>query len=134
MRITCPSCSAAYDVPDSLVTPGRIVRCARCGGEWTPVATAATRVAELAAPVEQPPEPVEPPPTWSTARQSAMDRLAAHPARPPSRLGLRLAWVASVAVLLLALCAAYAWRDRIAVVWPPSARAYALFGLHTHPQ
>src|SRR5262249_11997962 len=52
MRIICPSCSATYDVPDSLVTPGRIVRCARCGQEWSPVQ----------APPEPPPAPPEPPP------------------------------------------------------------------------
>ena len=41
MRITCPSCSAGYEVPDSLMPAGRIVRCARCGSEWTPVAVSA---------------------------------------------------------------------------------------------
>ena len=38
MRIACPECSAAYDVPAERVPPGKGVRCARCGGVWTPVA------------------------------------------------------------------------------------------------
>ena len=29
MRIVCPSCSAAYEVPDGLLTGRKAVRCAR---------------------------------------------------------------------------------------------------------
>ena len=32
-------------------------------------------------------------------------------------------------LLVLAAGAAYAWRGQIVAEWPPSARAYALFGL-----
>lgn len=37
MRITCPNCSATYEVPAAVLgaTP-RAVRCARCETEWTP--------------------------------------------------------------------------------------------------
>lgn len=63
-----------------------------------------------------------------------MDRLAANPTRQPSQHWLRLAWTASLAVLLLALWAAYVWRNPIVSAWPPSERAYALFGLHTEKQ
>jgi hypothetical protein len=63
-------------------------------------------------------------------RGSAMDRLAAHPAWPRPSLALRLAWAASVLILVLALAGAYVWRNDIVTVWPPSARAYAAFGLH----
>ncbi len=35
MRILCPSCQAAYEVPDKLLSSGpRKVRCAKCGGDW----------------------------------------------------------------------------------------------------
>jgi predicted Zn finger-like uncharacterized protein len=127
MRITCPSCSAGYEVPDSLMPPGRIVRCARCGGEWTPVAVSAVK--EDGPTVEQPVPATEEAANWPVARQSAMDRLAANPARPASRLPLGLAWAASVLVLVLAVWAAFAWRADIAAAWPPSGRVYALFGL-----
>jgi predicted Zn finger-like uncharacterized protein len=132
MRIVCPSCSAAYDVPDSLVTPGRVVRCARCAGEWAPV-DAAAAVAEPEPPA--PPSPTllaagEPPPAWSAARESAMDRLAANPAVAPSKLLLRTAWAASIVLLLLGIAGAYAWRQEIMAAWPPSERAYALFGMN----
>jgi predicted Zn finger-like uncharacterized protein len=36
MRIVCPACSAAYEVPDALLGTGRPVRCARCRQEWMP--------------------------------------------------------------------------------------------------
>jgi hypothetical protein len=58
-----------------------------------------------------------------------MERLAAHPAWPQPSNRLRLAWTASVVVLILSVGAAFAWRSRIVEAWPPSARAYALFGL-----
>lgn len=39
MRIVCPACDAAYDVPDAMLAGGpRVVRCAKCGREWTPSA------------------------------------------------------------------------------------------------
>ena len=141
MRIVCPTCSAAYDVPDSLVTAGRTVRCARCHGDWAPVvavpvpAPAPLPESELAAV-----EPAVPPPPAvpaidngamrSASRPSAMDRLAAHPVRPPSRTRLRMAWAASLVVLVLLVLGGYAWRDQIAAAWPPSARMYAVFGMH----
>lgn len=54
MRIVCPSCQAAYEVPESLVATGKAVRCARCGTEWV------TRPAEPP-PASGPPEPAPPP-------------------------------------------------------------------------
>ena len=142
MRIECPSCSAAYDVPDSLVTAGRVVRCARCGGDWTPVAAAAAPEPEAPEPATPPQPPPQPPPPApaavtdgaaaqieTTAHPSAMERLAAHAAWPRPSTQLRLAWAASLVLLVLAAGAAYAWRGQIVAEWPPSARAYALFGL-----
>lgn len=39
MRIQCPDCAAAYEVPEAMLVPGRPVRCARCGQRWQPLAT-----------------------------------------------------------------------------------------------
>jgi predicted Zn finger-like uncharacterized protein len=129
MRIACSSCSATYDVPDSLVTPGRIVRCARCGNEWNPVAA----LPKEETPDDQPDTtPEQPSPVEEAApeiRQSAMDRLSAHPATTASTLGLRIAWAVSLVVLLALVGSAYAWRTQLVSAWPPSARAYALFGM-----
>jgi predicted Zn finger-like uncharacterized protein len=144
MRIVCSSCSAAYDVPDSLITPGRIVRCARCGSEWAPV-QAGTATQRPAPGKATPPALVEqaiisalrvPAADSSLAtvppRQlSAMERLAAHPAWPVSRVRLRLAWAASLALIVFLGWAAYAWRAQIVEAWPPSARMYAALGMKT---
>ncbi len=144
MRIVCPSCSAAYDVPDSLLPGGRIVRCARCGNEWMPVraetpaappalqehpASAGPEVPAPPAAAEPPkPEPASPP------RISAMDRLAAHPAVLRTPRGLHLAWAASFLLLALLGWGVYAWRGRIMDHWPPSVRLYAAFGLQAAPK
>jgi predicted Zn finger-like uncharacterized protein len=154
MRIVCPSCSADYDVPDSLVTAGRVVRCAACGGEWIPVEVDAAEP-DSAPPSALQPPPNDPPPVSGNAvptaapqeppvdgltiadavlrPQSAMDRLALHSALPSSRLRLRLAWLASLAVLAFLGWAAYAWRAEISTTWPPSARMYAIFGVQSLP-
>ena len=34
MRIVCPACAAAYEVPEARLRPGLVVRCARCGADW----------------------------------------------------------------------------------------------------
>jgi predicted Zn finger-like uncharacterized protein len=132
MRIDCPSCSSAYDVPDSLITAGRIVRCASCGDEWTPIPAGATPAPEPAQyePDASPTiETREAPVVAEVPQQSAMARLAAHPAMPQPSTRLRLAWAGSVALLVLAIAAAFTWRHDIVTAWPPSARAYAMFGL-----
>ena len=146
MRIVCPTCSAAYDVPDSRITAGRVVRCARCSGEWMPVENApALAAAEPPARDAESPSPEERSVTVTPLvgladtpgaqfapqpRVSAMDRLASHPAGPQSRLRLRLAWAASLVLLSLGAWSAYGWRSQIVEVWPPSARMYAVFGMH----
>lgn len=59
-----------------------------------------------------------------------MARLAAHPAMPRSSTRLWLAWAGSIVLLILLFAVAFAWRSQIVAAWPPSARAYAAFGLH----
>jgi predicted Zn finger-like uncharacterized protein len=148
MRIVCPTCPAEYDVPDSLVTAGRVVRCAGCGGEWMPVQVGAAEQEPVPPSVDDPPPiPVEPaastaavphtegsavsdaPPPASPAR----DQLVVHATRQSSRVPLRLAWLASLAVLGFLGWAAYAWRAEIVAAWPPSARMYAAFGVQPVP-
>lgn len=51
MDVTCPHCAAAYRVPDSLLKPGKKLRCAACKADWAPIA----------APPEPPPAPPPPP-------------------------------------------------------------------------
>jgi len=131
MQIICPACAASYEVPMTLLKPGKAVRCARCAREWVPspvvpevvmgaqpqaapaAATAAASAPELASEVMRP------------LRRPPMARPL--PARP--NVALRAAWVASVVVVLLLGWGAYAERTMIMQIWPPSVRLYAALGL-----
>ena len=125
MRIVCPTCEAAYEVEDRLLRPGRATRCARCEHRWVPLA------AEVEA--EPPPlaelEAVSPPVLAVPTGPTAMDRLSAVSAPTQGKLALRLAWAASVLVLLLAIVGLYVGRAKIMGAWPPSARLYSVFGV-----
>lgn len=135
MRIECPSCQAAYDVPDRLLSPGKTVRCARCGGEWVPRAEAPP---EPERPRPEPEQAAEQPADMVVAepevpRVTAMERLAQQAPRPTSGgKVLRTAWAASFAVLALLFIAAYAARSDVMQAWPPSIRVYSALGLNTH--
>jgi hypothetical protein len=59
-----------------------------------------------------------------------MDRLASQAPRPPRpSTGLRVAWAASVVVLLLSGWGVVAWRADLMRAWPQSARLYDAIGL-----
>ncbi|MFC0410768.1 zinc-ribbon domain-containing protein [Roseomonas elaeocarpi] len=65
MRIICPRCEAAYEVPEMMLSSGlsagRTVRCARCGARWAPLPPpAGARPEETEAPVPLVPDPVVP--------------------------------------------------------------------------
>lgn len=158
MRIVCPSCQAAYEVPDKLLSSGpRKVRCAKCGGDWMaeaePEPAPATGEAEPdmppaapRAPEGLPPdddEPDLPPPPVVPLMQPAgggpdavvpraEEKLAPAPGERPSRklaIVAGLAWLASVAVLAGAGWAAVAFRAEVMAAWAPSRRLFALLGL-----
>lgn len=136
MRIDCPSCAATYEVPDTLLTGRKQVRCARCGQQWTPAApklpqeTPEDTPEETAGPVRPAPAAPEPaaPPSWVASRPAPPAPRPQPPPQPRPR-GLRLAWILSVLVLAAGLGAAVVWRDQVMQVWPPSLRVYAALGL-----
>ena len=129
MRIVCPSCDAAYEVANSLVVPGRIVRCSRCGGEWV-----ALTVEAPVADNEPEAEPELFPDALAeheltTPRLTAMDRLIqTGRRRRGGGAALRLAWGASIVLLLALGWAAYVWRADVMQSWPASIRLYSGFG------
>lgn len=149
MRMVCPACSAAYEVPESLLIPGRVVRCARCANQWVPVAATQSPPpepppprmsptpappwtdAELIEEVEIEPSHVVPP---DTPRFTAMDRLALHRASVEgSPVPLRVAWAASIVALLLLGAAAFIFHAEVAHVWPASQRVYQALGVIQSP-
>jgi len=128
MRIVCPVCSAAYEVRDALLVPGRAVRCTRCNEQWLPIKaippapTEATR--EPPATPRQEQFSAAPPPL------TAMERVASQPAAVPhASFGLRAAWAASLVVVLLFGWGVIAWRTDLMRAWPPSTRLYDAIGL-----
>jgi predicted Zn finger-like uncharacterized protein len=138
MRIVCPHCAAAYDVPDGLLTGHKAVRCARCTKEWRPLglqAAPATIATIEERPVAVPPAPAivqapRPPRRSVDLGPMAIDRLMATPQRK-SRAGLALglAWLTSIVLVAALLAASYAERATVMAVWPPSVRLYAALGL-----
>jgi len=136
MRIVCPSCGAAYEVPESRLGAGKPVRCSRCGETWAPVEP----------PPPAPPEPERPRLEERLAPETSAI-LAPEPAPvvapvaerstpPPSGRegerggpGLKVAWALSFAVLAAAAWGAYDRREDVMRAWPASERAYAALGI-----
>lgn len=121
MRITCPTCTAAYDVPDARIVPGQGVRCARCGADWVPLQAASAPADDVDGP--KPTLSSEP---EALALAHPLPILARNVRNPPFVLA---GWVLSAALLACLAWAAYAWRTDIMRQWPPSQRMYAAFGL-----
>jgi predicted Zn finger-like uncharacterized protein len=151
MRIACPACDATYEVPDAMLRGGtRVVRCARCGNEWTPVeistAPMPAEEPEAAPPPPSKPPPAVPPPDLDLPGRleprlkplrprpelRAIEPLPSLPAEPPRRggAGAAAAWALSLLVLAGAAGAAVAWRTQVIAAWPPSERVFAALGLH----
>lgn len=62
MIITCPACSARFNVADHLIgTTGRVVRCAKCGHKWHQMPEGMEGMAPPPPP-PPPPQPQAPPP------------------------------------------------------------------------
>jgi predicted Zn finger-like uncharacterized protein len=129
MRLVCPSCHAAYDVPDDRLGAGvRRLRCACCAQEWT---------FEPPAPPARPPPP-PPPPRAPAAPLVAEPRIAPPPSFPPDEAvppaggHAWAAWTASILLLAGLAVAAVHFRAEITQLWPPSQRLYALLDAVRH--
>jgi predicted Zn finger-like uncharacterized protein len=121
MRIDCPNCAAAYEVPASRITGHKLVRCARCGEKWVAVQESEDLPPPPhVSPTEQPEQSVQPidfsPPL------TAMDRLAASAPAPRRSVGLVAAWVATFVILIAMVTASVVWKEQVVRTWPPGAR------------
>ena len=121
MQIVCPACNAAYEVPQTLLKPGKAVRCARCKGQWVPSIDAPE--ASMADTMDTYLPPDEAPMAGTDVVWPARES----PLRPSN--ALRVAWAASVVAVLLLATGAVAGRAGIMHAWPPSIRLYAALGL-----
>ena len=145
MRIACPACAAAYEVPDRLLAgPARTLRCSRCGTEFAlPRAEAREPVAPPpaeAAPPEpsppppavapEPPIPAAPPPAAAPRPEPRPEpRAFAQPVPEPASPALLRAWVATIAVVLAVIVALLVFRAEVMAAWPASRRLFAALGL-----
>lgn len=145
MRIACPACNAAYQVPDEQLRDGRVVRCARCSTDWAPfVAIPQTgdspEPPELGLEAVEPGSVLEPSPPPVSPRKMALDEddpapallAPVAPAATPARRSLpalAIAWAVSLLIVIGGLVYMFAGRERIMHAWPPSIRAYAAVGL-----
>ena len=121
MRTACPKCAAEYEVPASRLPPRKMVRCARCGGEWEAVEEAEGSREVTAALSEHElnrNEGAE----EAIPRLTAMDRLAATGRRPPRSTRLVAAWILTLVILVAAVAATVVWREPVVRAWPPSGR------------
>ncbi len=139
MRIACPRCSALYEEPDVRLKPGKLVRCVRCEGDWTPILETDAAIPPADDEERSPSHPedheeaeAEPVASAPMPEVSAMDRLAASPAVVPSRTGLIGAWVVTLVLIVGAVAAVIGWRDTVVRAWPPSGRILPAIG-HTTP-
>lgn len=135
MRLTCPACAAAYNVPDAMIGEGRQMRCARCGHQW--FATPSQGIIEPseapAAPPPAEPEPATtavlapvPPPEPEPEPEAPAEPELTSPA--PRSIGLWLAWAASLALVVGAAGALWQFQAAVTAVWPPFGRLAAWFG------
>jgi predicted Zn finger-like uncharacterized protein len=142
MRIVCPSCQAAYEVPEALLGAGaRRLRCARCANEWVPdlPAAAVPAVVEPPPPALPPPEPPEErlePRPFREPRVLPSPRVEGEPPPFTRHRQRQFPVLGSAAVVLVSLVvlaglgwAVYTWRGDLMQAWPPSERLFAVLGL-----
>lgn len=132
MRIACPTCSTAYDVPERLLADSaRRLRCSRCGAEFE--LPAAPAPAAASAPPAVAPEPAPPPPPMPPPDPlpmiEAWERLSIEVEEAAASRALVRAWVASIAIVVGGAVALVLMRERVMEAWPPAARLFSAIGL-----
>lgn len=134
MRLSCPSCGAEYELPDTLFAAGpRKVRCVKCGHAWTAggAVSAAPPPGPAAAAEELPPRRPLPLRRRTQAAEppiAAPDLSLDPPALPQSGRGVTLAWAASLVILATVCWAGWQYRADVIAAWPASARLFGVLG------
>lgn len=131
MRIACPSCAAAYDVPDRLLAgTARALRCSRCGAGFALPAAAPVVAVPPAVPVPsaEPPLAEAPPPPRDAPAPAPRER-APVAAGPGNQAALLRAWVVSLVLVAGAILGLLLFRSQVMAAWPPATRLFVVLGL-----
>lgn len=142
MRLSCPSCGAEYELPETLFLAGpRKVRCVKCRHSWLAheQGGAAPPEAEASSPAPAAIDEAELPPRRPLPLRRRAPAMAGPPA-PPTELAFDLedppasnravtvAWVASLLILAGACWVGWQYRADVVAAWPASARLYGALG------
>ena len=144
MRLSCPSCGAEYELPETLFLTGpRKVRCVKCAHSWmagerepeppaAPAENADAAASPAGADAAIEPGPRRPLPLRRRAAAEApppSPDLALLPPEPPAASrALLAAWVASFAVLIGGGWAGWTWREAVMHAWPASTHLFTALG------
>ncbi len=148
MRIVCPNCDAAYEVPAPVMAARRTLRCARCGTQFAtgtadppppPGPAAGAEPAPAAPRVDDAPAPLRADAPAAPRTTEAPATLRADAPRlgpgagqagraPRVRVAVLAGWVLSLALIVAGLAAALSWRQGIVRAWPASTRIYTALG------
>jgi predicted Zn finger-like uncharacterized protein len=136
MLLTCPECSAKYNVADGAIpAAGRSVRCAACNHSWTQLPSveltlepdltgneqkSQTNNGLRVRPKAVAPEPVEP---HARMRKRVHDKIELG-----NRLAAGVPWAIAASLLIGVVMTAIAYRTDIVRAWPKSASAFAAIG------
>lgn len=122
MILSCTACGTRYLVDPTLLGPdGRVVRCAKCGHQWTQK------------PPEDLPRQVELPPLESDFRaipgaaRPPGTNLPALTSQKKPRSGV-IAWAVLLLIVGGIAGALVGWRHQVVAAWPPAAKLYELAG------
>ena len=140
MQLSCPSCGAQYELPESLFLAGpRKVRCVKCAHAWM-AGDRSAAPADAAKPETPPAAETE---ADTPARRPLPLRRRTPPAEPPTAVpdlalglpprrkagrGVAVAWAASLLLLAVGCWAGWAYRADVMAAWPPSVRLYGALG------
>jgi len=148
MILTCPACSTRYQADSArFASPGRNVRCAKCGHVWFQTPPGAEPEPEPAlepvAPPPSDPVPSVAAPVSSTTLESAITpppetmqppRRSARRAANSGVLADAIAWAALIFLAITIGWAAVLYRQTIVELWPGVAPLYEVVGLQVETE
>ena len=130
MRITCPNCSAQFDVPEGAITEeGRKLRCSQCKHKWHQFPVIDEEENILSNEMEDLDDLHE---TGIDGDSDIPIPLPEELTEPSKRRKINIPWlpVSSVVIMVFAITSGLYWRAEAVKRFPPTAIVYDALGLH----